>query len=257
MLNSPLRWPGGKTRAVKKLLPFFPEDFCSFVEPMVGGGSVAFFVSQTFDVPVWVNDTHTPLTNFWTAVKEDSNTLADNALTLREALTTKEEQKAHFHLCKKQPEDPLNFFYLNRTSFSGLTEAGGFSPTNFNSHFTPNAIQRLREAGAVVKDWKITNKDFTECLTDHENTFLYLDPPYDIQANLYGKKGDLHKHFDHEGFQKVLTDLKSKVLVSYNAEVKWDNWKTDEFPLTYTLNSRGDYLENQKKRWEGVLRNFE
>ena len=26
--------------------------------------------------------------------------------------------------------------------------------------------------------------------------FIYLDPPYDIKDNLYGKKGDMHKGFE-------------------------------------------------------------
>ncbi len=253
-MRSPLRWPGGKTRAVKKLDAFFPAEFCSFTDPMVGGGSVSFFVSQKYDVPVWVNDTYTPLTNFWKAVAEDSEGLADQARELKETL---KDPREHFGVCKEAPEVPINFYYLNRLSFSGLTEAGSFTPTSWDNHFNVSAFARLADAGAVVKDWKITNKDYTECLTDHEDTFIYLDPPYDIDSNLYGKRGEIHKHFHHEGFQKVIGDLKAKVLVSYNAEVKWDNWKVDEFPLTYTMRSRGDYLEEQKKRWEGVLRNYD
>lgn len=220
---------------------------------MVGGGSVSFHISQHHDVPVWVNDSYTPLTNFWEAVQEDSDALADEVKRWKEEVT---DPKAHFKWCRQDPEDPAKFFYLNRMAFSGLTEAGGCSASNWDTHFTYNAIARLREAGTVVKDWKITNQDYTECLTDHEQAFIYLDPPYDIKANLYGKQGSIHKHFKHDWFKKTLTGVKSQVLVSYNAEVEWDGWSYDAFPLTYTMLSRGDYLQEQKKRNEGVLRNY-
>lgn len=259
MRKSPLRWPGGKSRAIKKLEAFLPAEFSYLIEPMVGGGSLSFFISQKYEVPVWINDTHTPLTSFWKGVAEDSETLADKAHTLREDLLkqTKEDRKQHFLWCKENATDPLNFFYLNRTSYSGLTTAGTYFEPTIEKSFTTNSIERLRQAGEVVKDWKITNEDFTECLTDDPDTLIYLDPPYRIDSNLYGKNGEIHKHFDHEGFYKVVSDLKSKVMVSYNAEVEWDNWKSDVFPLTYTFRGEDKYMEAQKKRREVVFRNYE
>ena len=36
--KSPLRYPGGKSRAIKFLQDFFPKDFKEFREPFFGGG---------------------------------------------------------------------------------------------------------------------------------------------------------------------------------------------------------------------------
>ena len=33
-----------------------------------------------------------------------------------------------------------------------------------------------------------------------KKAFVYLDPPYDIKTNLYGKKGNMHRGFDHDKF---------------------------------------------------------
>ena len=259
VIKSPLRYPGGKSRATKKLATLFPTEFSSFVEPMVGGGSVSFFVSQNYDVPVWVNDAQTPLTNFWKAVAEDSETLANDALALRKYYfdKTKEDRKAHFQFCKKNAEDPLNFFYLNRTSYSGLGVAGVYFDPTIEGSFTEASCERLRQAGQVVKDWKITNLDFTECLTDDPDAFIYLDPPYKIDSNLYGKDGEIHKHFHHDGFRKSVGDLKSKVMVSYNAEVEWDDWNSYVFPLTYCFRGEHKYSKAQEKRREVVFRNYD
>ena len=41
-LKTPLRYPGGKSRAIKKMAQFFPEmnEYTEFREPLLGGGSV-------------------------------------------------------------------------------------------------------------------------------------------------------------------------------------------------------------------------
>ena len=46
-VKSPLRFPGGKSRALKQILPIIPE-FKEYREPMVGGGSVFFALKQKF-----------------------------------------------------------------------------------------------------------------------------------------------------------------------------------------------------------------
>ena len=61
-LKTPLRYPGGKSRATKYLLPKFPKDIAEYREPFLGGGSVAIaFTKEYPDVPVWVNDLYEPL----------------------------------------------------------------------------------------------------------------------------------------------------------------------------------------------------
>ena len=47
-LKSPLRYPGGKSRAIKVLMPFFPQDFDELAEPFFGGGSVGLYLAQKF-----------------------------------------------------------------------------------------------------------------------------------------------------------------------------------------------------------------
>ena len=59
------------------------------------------------------------------------------------------------------------------------------------------------------------NEDFTTFLTrNYENRLLFLDPPYYLQkaSKLYGKNGDMHESFDHEGLFKVLDNTSNWVL---------------------------------------------
>ena len=47
MIKSPLRYPGGKSRAVKLISSLVPQ-FDEFREPFVGGGSVFIYLKQQF-----------------------------------------------------------------------------------------------------------------------------------------------------------------------------------------------------------------
>ena len=47
-INSPLRYPGGKTKALRQIIPYLPARFSSYREPFVGGGAV--FIASAPDV---------------------------------------------------------------------------------------------------------------------------------------------------------------------------------------------------------------
>ena len=93
---------------------------------------------------------------------------------------------------------------------------------------------------------------------------MYLDPPYDIKDNLYGKKGAMHKGFDHDKFAEDCDKIDTSMMISYNSDqlVKdrfsdWHNrWKAVEFDLTYTMRSVGEYMKNQHERKELLLLNY-
>ena len=46
-LKTPLRYPGGKSRAVTKMDQYFPDlgNYVEFREPFLGGGSVAIYIA--------------------------------------------------------------------------------------------------------------------------------------------------------------------------------------------------------------------
>jgi len=48
MIKSVLRYPGGKSKVAQKLISLIPSHIKEFREPMVGGGSVALLLKQTY-----------------------------------------------------------------------------------------------------------------------------------------------------------------------------------------------------------------
>ena len=57
MLKSPLRYPGGKSKAINQITEYLPNNFSAFREPFVGGGSVFIYLKQKFpQIKFWIND---------------------------------------------------------------------------------------------------------------------------------------------------------------------------------------------------------
>ena len=121
-------------------------------------------------------------------------------------------------------------------------------------------IDKLPVYSKLITNWYITNVDYRHLLGDGEKTFVYLDPPYDIKDNLYGKKGSMHIKFDHDDFAKNCEIYNSEMLISYNSDQlvkdRFKDWNCAEFDLTYTMRSVGEYMRNQKTRKELLLFNY-
>ena len=102
----------------------------------------------------------------------------------------------------------------------------------------------------------------TKSLLTDDKIFTYLDPPYDIGSNLYGRKGDMHKSFDHDAFATICDRFVGPQLVSYNSsqliKERFQGWTVAEFAHTYTMRSVGSYNTDQASLGkELVLTNYE
>ncbi|MHC5718217.1 MAG: DNA adenine methylase, partial [Nostoc sp.] len=72
MLKSPLRYPGGKSKAINQIAEYLPQSFDEFREPFVGGGSVFIYLRQKFpDLKIWINDLNRELFLFWKLAQSD------------------------------------------------------------------------------------------------------------------------------------------------------------------------------------------
>ena len=93
-----------------------------------------------------------------------------------------------------------------------------------------------------------------------DKVFMYLDPPYDIKDNLYGRKGSMHKGFDHDKFASDCDcnacDLLSVTILVVLVKDRFKDWNASEFDLTYTMRSVGEYMKDQQQRKELILMNY-
>jgi len=271
-LKTPLRYPGGKSRAVVKLLQFLPDltQVKEFREPFLGGGSVSLEITKRYpNIEIWVNDLYEPLYNFWCELQHNGQDLQDAIWSKKNKYPDRDTARTLFNESKKiiNDEEESNFvkacaFYIvNKCSFSGLTESSSFSPQASESNFSFAGIDRLSEYSELIQNWTITNLSYERMLSDEKNVFIYLDPPYDIKDNLYGKKGGMHKSFDHDAFANWCDGYTSPMLISYNSNQivkdRFKEWTVGEFAHTYTMRSVGCYNTDQATRKELVLLNYE
>jgi len=95
----------------------------------------------------------------------------------------------------------------------------------------------------------------------HDGIFMYLDPPYEIKIPIYGKRGSMHKYFDHDKFAEDCNESKIDMIVSYNSSQiikdRFKDWNVAEYDLTYSMRTTGDYMREQKSRKELLLFNYD
>ena len=208
--HSPLRYPGGKNRAIKAICSFIPTKEKKLCSPFLGGGSIE--LACTSRMKVYGSDVFSPLIDFWQELINNPELLAEhveNYFPLSRDNFYK-LQKNYIFL-NSTIERAAAFFVLNRSSFSGTTLSGGMSPGH--PRFTKSAIERLRSFHA--SNFEAECADFKDAISKHEDAFLYLDPPYVNGQALYGIKGDTHKDFNHLELVDILNKRK-RWIMSYN-----------------------------------------
>ena len=276
ILTTPIRYPGGKSKAVKKLYPMLPKlnEYEEWREPFLGGGSMSIEITKRFpDMKIWVNDLYPALYTFWTSVQSDGEEMSEKLLKMKSECHTPEAAKTMLGEQKEIINDKTSskfdkavaWYFANRNSFSGLTETGTYSDQANKISFTISIISKLPHYQKLIRNWKFTNGSYDVLLKDNNSkAFVYLDPPYELTKqnanNLYGKRGSMHEGFDHDEFAKNCNECDMDMMISYNADQsikeRFQGWNELEFDHTYSMRSVGNYMENQKDRKELVLTNY-
>jgi DNA adenine methylase len=230
LVKSPLRYPGGKSKAIPQIINYLPAHFTEYREPFVGGGSLFIYLKQMYpELECWINDLNVDLYYFWLLAKEENQKLYDETWKLKRKYL--DGRKLFEFLTKQNVEElsrlerAVRFFVLNRITFSGTIEAGGYSQKAFESRFTDSSLERLLPLGKLLENVRITNFDYRDVLTSStKEVFTFFDPPYlsATKSRLYGKKGILHTAFNHKEFAASLKNYSHKWLVTYDdsAEIR-------------------------------------
>lgn len=273
IITSVLRYPGGKSKALKFILPnILKIRFKEFREPFVGGGSVFIAVKQKTkkNVKFKINDLNKDVFCFWKVLQENGY------LFYNEIVRIKSEEKngrdLFYRLKALNPNElsdfdrSVRFFVLNRITFSGGFESSGYSEESFYKRFTPSIIEKLLPLYDLIQQIEITNLDYSNFLKeDNKDAFLFLDPPYycSTESKLYGKNGIYHTTFDHKKFAQNMKYFSKKC--SYNWLITYDDspkiremfefaYCTKDVQLQYGVNNNGI---KSKIGNELIISNFE
>ncbi|WP_422881214.1 Dam family site-specific DNA-(adenine-N6)-methyltransferase [Pantoea agglomerans] len=189
----PLKWPGGKSRVMPKLLPHLPKGDC-LIEPFVGGASV--FMNTDYRRYV-LGDINPHLINFYRVIASDTENFISTA---RSALFRDGNNEETYYSTRSMFNDPrpaawalstwdftqaLRFLYLNRHGYNGMTrynQQGKFN-VPYGRYKAPYFPEReIRLFAEKVRDTRaiFMCADFRTTILTHaaQDTIIYCDPPY-------------------------------------------------------------------------------
>jgi DNA adenine methylase len=223
MNKSPLRYPGGKTRACSILNNVINKyyditKYNDVISPFFGGGSFEFFLQNKYKIHITANDKFVPLYNFWNQSKNNKDQLVKK---IDESSNVTKDIFSDYRKVIMTLDDPLlqasYYFVINRCSFSGSTLSGGFSEEASKKRFNKSSIERVNKLNLSNIDFY--NDDYVEFINKNynDNKFMFLDPPYYLgpSSKLYGMNGDMHENFNHVILYDLIKD-KQNWIMTYN-----------------------------------------
>ena len=274
-LKTPIRYPGGKSKAIKTLSQWYPKVITEYREPFIGGGSIAIDITKANPgIPVWINDLYVPLYNFWVQLRDRGQDLSESVREQKEKMLESGTQDEKDLFAKNlfnqyaaeidtydDFQKAVAFFIMNKCSYSGLTENSTFSRTAANSNFSLVGADKLAQFSELIKNWKITNIDYSEVMNaPGEDVFVFLDPPYDIKDFLYGKDREMHKSFDHDRFAEDVYKCPHKFMITYNVNDRllelYKDYYLREWKLRYSMAHRGEKGTDENVKTELLVTNY-
>jgi DNA adenine methylase len=210
-MNSPIGWPGGKRRLVKRLLTLLPKHTI-YVEPFCGSAKLL-FAKPPSDREV-MSDANGDLINFFMVAKYRPSALAEQ---FESAIS----HPAWFKkLLKSKPdhgdevERAFRFSYLTWLSFGTKGEHFAGSRDGAPQKRLKLVREKLAKASARLQDVVIECADYAQIILKYDSpeTFFFCDPPYVD----YGSNGR-YEAFTCEKLDalfKVLAGIKGKFLMS-------------------------------------------
>jgi DNA adenine methylase len=211
-----LKWVGGKTQIIDKIIINFPLEINNYYEPFLGGGSVlltllTYIKNDIIKINgnIYACDVNEPLIYMYKNIQTRHNELYEKIqniiknfnecgngeinrkpLNIEEAKITKENY--YYWIRNKYNKLSINdkndiigsamFIFLNKTCFRGVFRIG---PNGFNvpyGHYNnPEIINKehLEEIHNLIQNVIFKYCDYNTSLINIEvNDFIYLDPPY-------------------------------------------------------------------------------
>ena len=255
-----IKWSGGKADEIKNFEKYFPDNYTTYLEPFIGGGSVFFNVCPKQAV---ISDVHPELIDFYNSIKNDHGD------EIHSFMKDHPNEEAIYYDIRNnmQIESPLDnakrFYYLRKTCFRGMMRYNKKGKFNipFGKYKTMN-YENLKqtEYHEVLKNTEIKNCSFETIFKDYndENNFMFLDPPYDSEFTDYGYCEFTREH--QEKLAKCFKETKIKCLMvigrtDFIANL-YDGYIADEYAKKYRFKLYGGRVGDEINNTHLVIKNY-
>lgn len=178
-----VRWAGGKSRLLAKILPYVPESLGDYYEPFLGGGSVFLATHTRISGRAYLSDLNEDLISGWIALRDFPAELRPLLAWYKE----RDSKEFYYEVRSAKPvgvvERAARFFYLNATSWNHLwrenSKTGAMNVPWGDRKFNGFDDSTLRALQNILVVADINYVDFRKALADvRRGDFVYLDPPY-------------------------------------------------------------------------------
>jgi DNA adenine methylase len=244
---------GGKSKIGKWIVPFYPTDIETYVEPF-SGMFWCFFNMDLEKYPnlkkVVYNDFNPLNYNLFQCVQNPSELqrvmdeievqqvgVIDTSIELKEKFNTFQSEifGEVFLLGEPDYESAAKYVYVLSQVFSGSKpETSNFIDLKgkYRSKYLAfrDKLSKPKWVEHFLKITNVENLDFQQVIEkyDSPSTYIYLDPPYWKTENYYNNH-DFDRE-DHERLSEVLNEVKGKFSLSYYDFELLKNWyPTDKF----------------------------
>jgi DNA adenine methylase len=242
-MKTPIRYAGGKSRAIKIISPYLDNEK-KIISPFMGGGSLEVnWASKGIEVIGY--DLFDALVNFWDMLLNNKDELVKVLKTITPTLEEynrikeilmrwentqemlKEWKTDHYKRDEVISLDNITaaaYYYFNHNTSYGPGYLGWGSSVYMKEDKWNNMIKNIDKFNAPTLSVK--QGSFENVLPNHMEDTLYLDPPYYLEkdgdnkmfAGVYPMKNIPihHDGFNHELLRDLLLKHKGKFVLSYN-----------------------------------------
>ncbi|MCK9780091.1 DNA adenine methylase [Pseudomonas syringae] len=178
-----VRWVGGKSRLLPRILPHVPTTIKNYYEPFLGGGAVFLACAGRVTGRSHLADLNQHLVAAWIAMRDHQAEL----LPLLDWYKKNDSKEFYYEVRSSLPdsliEKAARFFYLNGVSWNHLwrenSRTGAMNVPWGDRSFKGFDEATMVAARAVLARTDIVSADFRDVLsTASKGDFVYLDPPY-------------------------------------------------------------------------------
>ena len=269
-----IKWVGGKTQILEKILSEYPRVMENYHEIFLGGGSVLLGLlslekSGEIEIKkkVYAYDLNKPLIYVYKNIQKTPKKFLNYIVkiineynkiegeTINRKPETKEEgltsQESYYYWIRKEYNEMTDeerignvgsayFVFLNKTCFRGVFRMG---PNGFNvpyGHYKNLSIiekSHIKKVSELIKDVEFIHASFEESLKNvKKGSYVYLDPPYrKINATSFvGYNADGFSEEMHEKLFKMLHELKKE-------KIQWMMSNSSVNSVTDSFNDKKKY----------------
>lgn len=178
-----IRWVGGKSRLLQRILPHVPTEMSNYYEPFLGGGAVFLACASRVSGRAHLADLNEHLVAAWVAMRDYQSDLRPRL----DWYLANDSKEFYYEVRSTIPnnyiEKAARFLYLNGVSWNHLwrenSRTGAMNVPWGDRSFKGISDSTMKSIGDVLTRADIHAADFRELLgTATRGDFVYLDPPY-------------------------------------------------------------------------------